>query len=207
MKLATPEFQTEYCTWARPLKTGMCLCRRLLTHFHECQSQCVCVRACECVCGLACFWELYNDKGWGECDKCFSFCLLVRSMCYLTLPLPAQQNAHTRAQGHPRCAQKAFSLQLIAALHSPVVKLFTALWPHSTRTHTDLCTHTHACARVFHRSVYVPDCCSSVVDGWGGACKDSGICLRAPALSQVMFHSLLFVAVSKLSLTSEYACH
>lgn len=148
MKLATPEFQTEYCTWARPLKTGMCLCRRLLAQFHECQSQCVCVRACECVCGLACFWELCNDKGWGECGKCFSFCLLVRSMCYLTLPLFAQQNAHTRAQGHPRRAQKAFSLQLIAALPSPVIKLFTALWPHSTRTHTDLCTHTHARARV-----------------------------------------------------------
>lgn len=59
-------------------------------------------------------------------------------------PLPAQQNAHTRAQGHPRRAQKAFSLQLIAARHSPVIKLFTALWPHSTRAHTRTCAHTHA---------------------------------------------------------------
>lgn len=41
--------------------------------------------------------------------------------------------------------KKAFSLQLIAALHSPVIKLFTALWPHCTCTHTDLCTHARVC--------------------------------------------------------------
>lgn len=41
--------------------------------------------------------------------------------------------------------KKAFSPQLIAALHSPVIKLFTALWPHCTCTHTDLCTRAGMC--------------------------------------------------------------
>lgn len=40
--------------------------------------------------------------------------------------------------------KKAFNLQLIAALHSPVIKLFIALWPQSTQTHTHGLVHTHA---------------------------------------------------------------
>lgn len=56
---------------------------------------------------------------------------------------PTQKNAHTHAHGHPRHAQKAFSPQLIADLHSPVIKLFTALWPpHHTHMHS--CTHTQS---------------------------------------------------------------
>lgn len=147
MELAAPQFQTEYCRWARPLKTGMCLLPETADLVSR-VSKSVCLRARILVClrvlGVS---KLCNDKGWSECDKCFFFCLLVRSVCYLTTTPNQKKKPQTRAHGHPRHVQNPFSLQ-------PFIRLFTALLlPFGLLLHrralvrmyslTALPTHTH----------------------------------------------------------------
>lgn len=142
MKLATPEFQTEYCTWARPLKTGMCLCRRLLTQFHECQSQCVCV-------GWRAFESYVMIKGGESVMSAFLF-VCWSDQCVISHSPSPPNKMHTRVHKDTLVARKkAFSLQLIArsALSSHQV-VYCPMASQHTHTHTDLCTHTHAHDRV-----------------------------------------------------------
>lgn len=105
----------------------------------------VCVRVSAFV-GWRAFESYVMIKGGESVISAFLF-VCWSDQCVISHSPSPPNKMHTRVHKDTLVVRKkAFSLQLIAALHSPVIKLFTALWPHSTRTHADLCTHTRTCA-------------------------------------------------------------
>ena len=99
----------------------------------------------------------------------------------------ANTHTHTRARTHTHTYTsflllRAVSLQLIPSLHPSLchqvvycaMALLGSLLPPPPH-------------QVCWQSVYVQEGCSSVVEGRGGACTGSGICLGAQAHSYVLF--------------------